>query len=231
MLPFDEYNHYAILSMAEADGKIWISTTDGFWVADQQTLEIRRLNITDKRFTSMFFDRTSGEFYLGTADGFAISSSEALLAEHTEKSLILTAIYINNQLYQPNASQTDVSHSGTGRPGTPSLFGSIRHSQRIELAYDQNNLAFELSDLPYSLEEKSKLVYRLEGVDREWNLLKANTNRITYNNLSYGDYRLLVSKLDAYGKPSDRAYTLEVHIIPPPGTILRGPRRSMSCSV
>lgn len=105
----------------------------------------------------MFFDRTSGEFYLGTADGFAISSSEALLAEHTEKSLILTAIYINNQLYQPNASQTDVSHSGTGRPGTPSLFGSIRHSQRIELAYDQNNLAFELSDLPYSLEEKANL--------------------------------------------------------------------------
>ena len=46
-------------------------------------------------------------------------------------------------------------------------------------------------------------------------MLKANTNRITYNNLSYGDYRLLVSKLDAYGKPSDRAYTLEVHIIPP----------------
>ena len=102
MLPFDEYNHYAILSMAEADGKSMDkSTTDGFWVADQQTLEIRRLNITDKRFTSMFFDRTSGEFYLGTADGFAISSSEALLAEHTEKSLILTAIYINNQLYQP----------------------------------------------------------------------------------------------------------------------------------
>ena len=65
MLPFDEYNHYAILSMAEADGKIWISTTDGFWVADQQTLEIRRLNITDKRFTSMFLDRTSGEFYFG----------------------------------------------------------------------------------------------------------------------------------------------------------------------
>ena len=216
MLPFDEYNHYAILSMAEADGKIWISTTDGFWVADQQTLEIRRLNITDKRFTSMFFDRTSGEFYLGTADGFAISSPEALLAEHTEKPLILTAIYINNQLYQPNISQTDLSHSDTGRSGTSSLpEQSIRYSQRIELAYDQNNLAFELSDLSYSLEEKSKLVYRLEGVDREWNLLKANTNRITYNNLSYGDYRLLVSKLDAYGKPSDRAYTLEVHIIPP----------------
>lgn len=200
MLPFDEYNHYEILSMAEADGKIWISTTDGFWVADQQTLEVRRLNITDKRFTSMFFDRASEEFYLGTADGFAISSPEALLAEHSEQPLILTALYVNNQLYQPDAVQSGQS---------------IRYSRQIELAYNQNNLAFELSDLPYSLEEKSKLVYRLEGVDREWNLLKANTNRITYNNLSYGDYRLLVSKLDAYGKPSDRVYTLEVHIIPP----------------
>lgn len=193
MLPFDAYNHYEVLSMAEADGRIWISTTDGFWVADQQTLEVRRLNITDKRFTSMFFDRTSREFYLGTADGFAISSPEALLTEHLEQPLILTALYVNNQLYQLG----------------------IRYSQRINLDYDQNNLAFELSDLPYSLEEKNKLVYRLEGVDREWNLLKPNTNRITYNNLNYGDYRLIVSKLDAYGKPSEKTYALDIHIIPP----------------
>ena len=192
--------------MAEADGRIWISTTDGFWVADQQTLEVRRLNITDKRFTSMFFDKTSGELYLGTADGFAISSPEALLAEHLEQPLILTALYVNNQLYQSGAGQAlDAVQSAQ----------SIRYSQRINLDYDQNNLAFELSDLPYSLEEKSKLLYRLEGVDREWNLLKPNTNRITYNNLNYGDYRLIVSKLDAHGKPSEKTYALDIHIIPP----------------
>lgn len=209
MLPFDAYNHYEVLSMAEADGRIWISTTDGFWVADQQTLEVRRLNITDKRFTSMFFDKTSGELYLGTADGFAISSPEALLAEHLEQALILTALYVNNQLYQSGAGQgeqaPDVAQSGQ----------SIRYSRHINLDYDQNNLAFELSDLPYSLEEKSKLLYRLEGVDREWNLLKPNTNRITYNNLNYGDYRLIVSKLDAHGKPSEKTYALDIHIIPP----------------
>ena len=192
--------------MAEADGRIWISTTDGFWVADQQTLEVRRLNITDKRFTSMFFDKTSGELYLGTADGFAISSPEALLAEHLEQALILTALYVNNQLYQSGSGQAlDAVQSAQ----------SIRYSQRINLDYDQNNLAFEFSDLPYSLEEKSKLLYRLEGVDREWNLLKPNTNRITYNNLNYGDYRLIVSKLDAHGKPSEKTYALDIHIIPP----------------
>ena len=200
MLPFDAYNHNEVLSMIEADGRIWISTTDGFWVADQQTLEVCRLNITDKRFTGMFFDKASGELYLGTADGFAISSPKTLPAEHIEQPLILTALYVNNQLYQPDEAQ---------------LEQSIRYSQRINLNYNQNNLVFELSDLPYSLEEKSKLVYRLEGADREWNLLKQNTNRITYNNLGYGDYRLIVSKLDTYGEPSDKIYTLNIHIIPP----------------
>ena len=219
MLSFDAYNHYEVLSMAEADGRIWISTTDGFWVADQQTLEVRRLNITDKRFTGMFFDKTNGEFYLGTADGFAISSPEALLAEHPEQPLILTALYVNNQLLQPEAGR-DAGNAGSGdatrSADNASQSGrSIRYSQQITLNYDQNNLAFELSDLPYSLEEKNKLVYRLEGVDREWNLLKPNTNRITYNNLDYGDYRLIVSKLDAHGKPSDNAYALTVRIIPP----------------
>ena len=157
----------------------------------------------------MFFDKTSGELYLGTADGFAISSPEALLAEHLEQALILTALYVNTQLYQSGAGQgeqaPDVAQSGQ----------SIRYSRHINLDYDQNNLAFELSDLPYSLEEKSKLLYRLEGVDREWNLLKPNTNRITYNNLNYGDYRLIVSKLDAHGKPSEKTYALDIHIIPP----------------
>lgn len=194
-IPFDAYNHYEVLSMAEADGRIWVSTTDGFWVADQQTLEVRRLNVTDKRFTSLFFDATSDQLYLGTVDGYAVSSPEALLAKHPEQPLVLTAFYVNNQLFQPD--------------------GSIRYVRHIDLAYDENNLAFDLSDLPYSLEEKSKLVYRLEGVDREWIQLKANTNRITYSNLNAGDYRLVVSKLDAYGKLSSRTYSLRLHIVPP----------------
>ena len=77
---------------------------------------------------------------------------------------LLTALYINNQLMSP--------HTGENIP-------NIRYTDAIELKYDQNNLAFELSDLPYSLEEKHEFVYRLEGMDKEWNFLQSNTNRIT----------------------------------------------------
>lgn len=55
----------------------------------------------------------------------------------------------------------------------------------------------------------------MEGVDREWNLLSPNTNRISYNNLDYENYTLRISKLNINGKPSEDAYTLEIRISPP----------------
>lgn len=199
-LPFDVFNHYEVLSMIEADGKVWVSTTDGFWVIDQYTLEVRRLSITDKRFTGMFFDKKEDKIYLGTADGFAISSPDALLAVYPEHPLLLTALYVNNRLYLSGVGQSDQS---------------IRFVEQMKLKHNQNNLVFELSDLPYSREEKNKIVYRLEGIDREWNLLDPNVNRFTYNNLDYGNYRLIASKLDSYGKPSESQYCLDVRILPP----------------
>lgn len=201
VLPFDAYAHYEVLCMVEAEEKIWVSTTEGLWMADCRTLELRRLNITDSRFTGMFYDRKDGHLYLGTADGFFVSTPERLLAEQAPSPLLLTVLYVNNHLWQPD---------------TLSNMESTRYAERIVLKHRQNNLLFELSDLPYSQEEKSRLVYRLEGVgNREWNLLPPDANRITYNNLSYGDYRLLVSKLDAHGEPAGHPYSLDICILPP----------------
>ena len=197
---FDEYSNNEILSMMEAEGHIWISTTDGFWVVDKQNMSARRLNLTEKRFTSLFYSKDEKHIYMGGADGFAISSPDVLKGNTLNKPVFLTALYANGQLITP--------HPDNSRE-------SIRYTNRIELDYKQNNLSFELSDLPYSLEEKNKFVYRMEGVDKAWTLLKANTNRITYNNLDYGNYRLIVSKLDENGNPSEQPYELQIHITPP----------------
>ena len=100
-------------------------------------------------------------------------------------------------------------------PHTRENIPNIRYTDAIELKYDQNNLAFELSDLPYSLEEKHEFVYRLEGMDKEWNFLQSNTNRITYSNLGYGDYQLVISKVEKSGSPSEHPYILNIKILPP----------------
>lgn len=197
---FDEYSNNEILSMTEADGHIWISTTDGFWVIDCQSMQARRMNLTEKRFTSLFFDKESKQMFLGGADGFAISSPEIVTTSRPNRPVILTALYINNQLTVPPTGDSEQS---------------IRYTPEIELNYKQNNIAFELSDLPYSLEEKNKFVYQLKGLDEGWNILKANTNRISYSNLNYGNYTLFISSLNDNGRPWGNPYTLQVRIRPP----------------
>ena len=52
-------------------------------------------------------------------------------------------------------------------------------------------------------------------MDKEWNFLKSNTNRITYSNLNYGDYQLIISKVEKSGHPSEHPYILNIKILPP----------------
>ena len=189
-----------ILSMTSVQEHIWVSTTNGLWIIDRRTMDARQQSLTDKRFTSLMFDPEDGNIYLGGADGFGISRPEIQAMNQPEHSILLTALYINNQLMSPHT-----------RENIP----NIRYTDAIELKYDQNNLAFELSDLPYSLEEKHEFVYRLEGMDKEWNFLQSNTNRITYSNLGYGDYQLVISKVEKSGSPSEHPYILNIKILPP----------------
>lgn len=201
ILAFDTNQHHEVLSIAEVKGQICISTTDGFWLADMQTLEMRRLNVAEQHFTGMYFDKATDKLYLGTVDGFSVTSLPKLLEPCPEHPLVLTALYVNNRLYQPREGEAD---------------GSIRYTRRLRLAHHQRNLAFELSDLPYSSEEKSRLLYRWNNAGDTWTHLQPGENRITFNNLGYGKHELLVSKPDATGRPAQEStYLLEVEILPP----------------
>lgn len=198
-ISFGSFNNNEILSMTPVQDHLWVSTTNGLWIIDRKTMDARQQNLTDKRFTSLLFDSTDGNIYLGGADGFAISRPEIQAMNHPERPILLTALYINNQWIDPRTSDIP----------------NIRYTHSIRLNYNQNNLAFELSDLPYSLDEKNQFVYRLEGMDKEWNYLKTNTNRITYSNLDYGDYQLSISKVERDGHPSKHPYKLAISILPP----------------
>ena len=115
--------------MTSVKEHIWVSTTNGLWIIDRRTMDARQQSLTDKRFTSLMFDPEDGNIYLGGADGFGISRPEIQAMSQPEHSILLTALYINNQLMSP--------HTGENIP-------NIRYTDAIELKYDQNNLAFEL---------------------------------------------------------------------------------------
>lgn len=200
MIALDKFSNSEVLFMTEVEESIWISTTDGIWVVNKQTLEAKRLPVVNKVFTNLFYDSADNRIYMGGVDGFAVTSPEMQDADASNRPIYLTALFVNDHLFTPN-----------GKSGSQ----SIRYTHSIVLDYKQNNLSFEFSDFPYAQEGKNKFVYKLTGVDNEWNLLKQNTNRITYNNLDYGKYQLIINKLDSYGKPSENQCAVFIHIRSP----------------
>ncbi|MBB4038049.1 signal transduction histidine kinase/ligand-binding sensor domain-containing protein/DNA-binding response OmpR family regulator [Dysgonomonas hofstadii] len=196
-IKFDNFSNSEILSLIEVNDNIWISTTDGLWTLDKKTNDVRRLNVTNKSFTCFFYDKDIDKIYMGGVDEFAVLSPDIQQENLENTQLILTALYVNDDLFE---SKSD---------------NSIRYLDEIELNYDQNNLTFEFSDLIYSEEEAGKFVYRLEGVDADWNILRHNANRVNYTNLEYGKYKLIISRLDSSGKPSDISRTFSIRINPP----------------
>lgn len=193
------FGNNEILSMIEVQQDIWVSTTDGIWIVNKETMNIHRPNIMDKAFTCQYYNPTDNSVYLGGVDGFVITSPNIIQTNTSDRPIMVTALYVNNELIAPGKKEEE----------------SIRYTRRLTLSHNQNNLSFEVSDLPYSLEEKNRFVYRLTPLDKDWNLLKQNTNRITYNSLAYGKYELMISTLDADGKPSTNSYTLNLEVRPP----------------
>jgi ligand-binding sensor domain-containing protein/AraC-like DNA-binding protein len=193
---FNAFGNSEILSMVEEGEHIWISTTEGVWVVNKQTEEVQNLNIANQLFTAGFYDKTSHKIYLGASDELALFSPSLLHESETNAPVILTALYVNGKFYHPDGL-------------------NVRYMNEVKLNYKQNNLSFEFSDFQYSLEQGNKFVYRLEGVDKDWNILKQQANRISYPNLEYGKYRLIISKLDLSGKPSSKSFLFSIRITPP----------------
>lgn len=199
-IKFDNFSNSEILSLIEVDDNIWISTTEGLWVLNRKTNDVKRLNITNKSFTCFFYDKEINKIYMGGVDEFTILSPDIKQENYIGSQLVLTALYINDNLFRPKSEYTE---------------NSIRYLDEIELNHNQNNLAFEFSDLIYSEDEAGKFVYKLEGVDADWNIIRQNVNRINYTNLEYGKYKLMISRLDSSGNPSDISRTFSIRINPP----------------
>ncbi|WP_236263938.1 two-component regulator propeller domain-containing protein [Dysgonomonas sp. Marseille-P4677] len=199
-IEFNSFGNSEVLSLTEEGQNIWISASDGVWVLDKYTHNVRRPDITTKSYTSSYFDKTNNNIYLGGNDEFVLISPDILNESQNNSPIILTALYINNQLYKSEPKENS---------------NSIRYLNSLNLSYKENSLSFEFSDLVYSKQESNKYVYRLEGLDNNWNIIEQTTNRISFTSLEYGEYQLIISKLDASGEPSNQTFTFPFSISPP----------------
>ena len=194
---FTSFDSSEILSLCEVGRNIWISTTEGVLVLDKENLDVQRLNIPNKSYTCSYYEKGANKIYMGGIDEFALLSPDIEKENIEASQVVFSANYVNDNLLKITDGE------------------SIRYLDEVQLGYKQNNLTFEFSDLIYSGEETSRFVYKLEGLDKNWNTLKQGVNRISYANLEPGTYKLVVNRLDSYGNSSDTSRTLTIDISPP----------------
>ena len=181
-------------------GNLWVSTNGG----------ISRLNY--KKAEVRHYDRRNGligdEYNLGAR---ARSRTGQLLFGGSEG----VVAFIPGQIRRSDAIPP-IALSGF----SPFERLAVRHSgtsieEPVVLSYTDNFVAFEFAALDYTSPDKNDYRYKLEGFDSEWQNPEKQ-RRITYANLSPGDYLFRVKAANNDGMWNETGAAMNVLIEPPP---------------
>ncbi len=93
------------------------------------------------------------------------------------------------------------------------LTSSLSQTEEVTLGYSQNMFTVNFSTLSYILPEKTQYTYLLEGFTDKW--LTTSDPKVSYTNLTPGDYRLLVRAANSDGFWSDMTSELGITVLAP----------------
>ncbi|RIJ46467.1 hybrid sensor histidine kinase/response regulator [Maribellus luteus] len=90
----------------------------------------------------------------------------------------------------------------------------INKSKKVDLNFDNRNFSITFSSPSYVDERLNKFMYKLEGVDKEWNIVDCDHRNVQYTNLFYGDYDFKLRASNSHGYWSE-AVSYNIKISPP----------------
>lgn len=200
-LPFDTC--YRIEE--DAQGVFWITSNKGLIRFDAEALSYYVFTTDDGLLNNQFnysslCKTEDGRIYAGSSDGF-ISFDPAKLEPYNGRfPIVLTDFMPYNKSIGAGSNSLQAPKS-------------ITHLDRIDLAPDENSFSVRVAAISYRSPNAAHMRYKLEGFDSEWHRVSNNT--ISYSNLPFRSYRLVVEGLDSKGAPNGIARSLEIRIRPP----------------
>lgn len=90
---------------------------------------------------------------------------------------------------------------------------TLNAMEEVKLEYNQNVFGVQFASDNFILPEKMKFAYKLEGFNTDW--LTTHDNKVTYTNLSSGNYTLKVKAINSDGYSGEEEASLRIVILPP----------------
>lgn len=198
-------NNVVYKIVEDEKGCLWFGTNYGLVKYCSENGEIKTYTNGDGLISNQFNYKSGhidskGYLYFGTAKGLVCFDPRTFTENKYKPTVALTSFTVFNNKIEVGANSP--------------LKESINSVRYITLKHSQSTVGFEFACLSYTSPSRNGFVYKLDGVDKEWNVLHG-TNRVTYSNLSPGTYTLRLYGINSNGTHSANEKTLIIKVLPP----------------
>lgn len=195
---------YGILE--DDHGFLWLSTNMGISRFDPRARTFKNYNVRDglqsNEFNGgAFYKGRDGRMYFGGVKGFNAFYPHQITDNPHVPAIVLTDFLVFNR------------PAAVG-PGAP-LQMQISEAREIKLSYKENAFSFEFVALDFTIPEKNRYAYRLEGFDIDWVYTTSDKRFAAYTNLSPGEYIFRVKGSNNDGVWNEAGTSIKIIIKPP----------------
>jgi ligand-binding sensor domain-containing protein/serine phosphatase RsbU (regulator of sigma subunit) len=195
---------YGILE--DEQGFLWLSTNMGISRFDPRTRAFKNYNINDglqsNEFNGgAFYKGQDSRMYFGGVRGFNAFYPDQITDNPHVPAIVITDFLVFNR------------PAAVG-PGAP-LKKHISEAREIKLSHKENAFSFEFVALDFTIPEKNRYAYRLEGFDKDWIYTTSDKRFAAYTNLSPGGYIFRVKGSNNDGVWNEQGTSIKIIITPP----------------
>lgn len=196
-----------VFKILEDDKKhLWISTSRG----------LVNYNLNNKTFVTYTKDNgllndqfnynsgykdKKGRMFFGSVKGLTSFYPDDLVQSSLVPPVFITGFQVQNK---------EAAIDGEGSV----IQQSILYTDKITLPWHRSSFSVDFAALSYISPEMTTYSYLMEGLDKEWTVLKSN-RKLYFTNVEPGDYRLLIRTMNGQGEWTSRPAALQISILPP----------------
>jgi signal transduction histidine kinase/CheY-like chemotaxis protein/streptogramin lyase len=192
--------------LEDEKGNLWLSTFRGLcqFSPKEETFKnyAPKEGVQSNEFNStVAFKSSDGQMFFGGINGFNAFYPQEIQDNPYVPPVILTDF----QIFNSSVSIGDDSI----------LNKSIGEVNEITLSYQESVFTFEFAALDYTLPEKNRYRYKLEGFEQEWNEVDSTRRFATYTNLDPGKYVFRVIGSNNDGVWNEKGASIQITVTPP----------------
>lgn len=183
-------------------GGIWVSTNKGLARLNTTTQAMASFRESDGLQSNEFSDGAAwkspaGYIYFGGIYGFNSFLPEQITESRIQPNLLVTRLQLGGKTVGENKIRVLKNKQGN-IPG-------------YTLERKSNFFQISLKSMSFLNPSKNEFAYRLDGLDKEWNYSGA-TGNISYNNISPGDYTLVIKWSNGEGVWTKGVSVMKIHV-------------------